>query len=107
MKTLTLAALAGASVLLAACNQSPIEKKADQTEERGQAQADAIRQDAEQRADALEDRADAVDTQVVGEPPAAEAMESKAEAIREKAEKMADRVEDATEKSAEAQREQK
>jgi hypothetical protein len=106
MKTLTLAALAGASALLAACNQSPAEQKADQTEEMGQQQADAIREDAEQRADALENQADAVDTTIVGEPPAADALENQAEAVREKAEAKADRVEDATAKAADAQREQ-
>jgi gas vesicle protein len=106
MRTLTLAALACASALLAACNQSPAEKKADQTEEMGKSQADAIRADAEQRADSLENQADALDNRIVGQPPAADALESQAEAVRDKGERAADRLEDATEKSAEAQRDQ-
>lgn len=106
MKTITLAALAGASALLAACNQSPAEQKADQTEEMGQEQADAIRNDAEQRADALENQADTTDNTIVGDPPAADALENQAEAVREKAEAQADRVEDASAKAAEAQRDQ-
>ncbi len=107
MKTFTLAALAGVSALLAACNQSPAERNADQTEETGQAQADAIREDAEQRADSLENQAATTDTTIVGDPPAADALENQAEAVREKGEQAADRVEDATEQSAEAQRKQK
>jgi hypothetical protein len=107
MKILTLAAVASVSALLAACNQSPAEQKADQTEEMGQQQADAIRENAEQRADALENQADTVDNTIVGEPPAADALENQAEAVREKAEAKADQVEDATAKSADAQRDQK
>lgn len=106
MKSITLAALAGASTLLAACNQSPAEQRADQTEEMGEAQADAIRQDAEQRADALENKADTVDNQVIGQPPAADALENQADAVRETAEARADRVEDAADRAADAQREQ-
>jgi hypothetical protein len=106
MKTLTLATIAGVAALLAACNQSPAEQKADQTEAMGEAQADAVREDGEQRADALENQADTVDTQVVGQPPAADALENRAEAVRDNTEQAADRVEDAAAKSADVQRQQ-
>jgi hypothetical protein len=47
-----------------------------------------------------------LDNRIVGQPPAADALESQAEAVRDKGERAADRLEDATEKSAEAQRDQ-
>lgn len=58
-------------------------------------QADTVRENAEAQADAMEDRADTIDTTTNGMDSATEnAMEDKADAVRDKAETKADAMED-------------
>jgi hypothetical protein len=109
MKTFTLALAAGAATLLAACNQTPTEKAADQIEDQGAAQADAVRADAEVRADSLEKQADAIDNGNMSATADAKAdtMENQADVVRDNAEMKADQVETNADKAADATRDQK
>ena len=62
-------------------------------------QADTVRESTEAQADALEDKADNMDTQVDGVDSAAENnMEDKAEMVREQGEAKADAMEDNADK---------
>ena len=62
-------------------------------------QADAVRENAEVQADALEEKAGATDTKVDGMDSTAEnKMEADAQAVREKGEAKADAVEDAADR---------
>lgn len=72
---------------LAACNQSPAEQAAENTADRIENNADAMAQQTEQKADALEERAaNTADAMRNDADAMQEAAENRAEAIEERAE---------------------
>lgn len=86
-KLIAIAALGGAALTLAACDQNTA---ADAREDQLEQQAEDVRAAGEQTADALEERADAADQTVDGVDPAAEQqLEAKADATRTEAERKA------------------
>lgn len=92
MKKLLLAAVAVSTLGLAACDSAK-ENAAEDT-------ADAVREQGEATADAMEDKADTLDTTVDGvDSQAEQAMEDKAQAVRENADKKADAIEKKAESS--------
>ena len=85
MKSITLKVAAGVLILgsVAACNNTPAEKAAENTADMMEESADAVRDNSEMKADNMEDKADTLDNRVDGMDSKAEQnMENRAAAVR-------------------------
>lgn len=82
MKNVTVLALAALGLSLGACKQSATEQRADRVEDRAEATADAL----ENRADKMDPRMDGTDT------PAEQKLDAEADRVREQGKEKADEI---------------
>lgn len=88
-----LAATAIAGVMVTGC-QNRTEQAAEQKADALENQADAVRAEGEKTADALENQGDRLDTRTDGvDPPAEKSLDNTADAVRDSSEKKADALE--------------